>query len=151
MLTFTPVYRSIAVMKIASYTPYIAYTSNEQPMNPEEFTETQIELLRSPLVMEQLLTKPEISELKNIQEEENPVGWLANRVRVDQVGNSELYYVYLDAPNPEMRHCWSIQFWTNTLPFASATRSRRPHESSNCSTRKKDSRRQDPATTRKDA
>ena len=101
MLTFTPVYRSIAVLKIASYTPYIAYTTNEQPMNPEEFTETQIELLRSPLVMEQLLADPEIAELPVILEQENPIGWLANRVRVDQVGNSELYQIYLDAPNPD--------------------------------------------------
>ena len=72
-LTFTPVYRSIAVMKIASYTPYIAYTSNEQPMNPEEFTETQIELLRSSLVMEQLVSdQPEIAELPKIQEAGEP-------------------------------------------------------------------------------
>jgi receptor protein-tyrosine kinase len=101
MLTFTPVYRSTAVMKIASYTPYIAYTVNEQPMKPEEFTETQIELLRSPLVMEQLLTKPEIAALPHFEGQENPAKWLSKQVQVDQVGNSELYYVYLDAPNPE--------------------------------------------------
>lgn len=101
MLTFTPVYRSVAVMKIASYTPYIAYTSNEQPMNPEEFTETQVELLRSSLVMEQLLTKPEIAELPELQKLENPASMLADRVQVKQVGNSELYYVYLDARRPD--------------------------------------------------
>jgi capsular exopolysaccharide synthesis family protein len=101
MLAFTPVYRSTAVMKIASYTPYIAYTSNEQPMKPEEFTETQIELLRSPLVMEQLLTKPEIAELPVFANQENPSRWLAKQVQVEQVGNSELYYVYLDATHPD--------------------------------------------------
>ena len=101
MLTFTPVYRSTAVMKIASYTPYIAYTVNEQPMKPEEFTETQIELLRSPLVMEQLLTNPEIAELPEFADQENAANWLSKQVQVDQVGNSELYYVYLDAPNPQ--------------------------------------------------
>lgn len=101
MLTFTPVYRSSAVLKIASYTPYIAYTSNEQPMKPEEFTETQVELLRSPLVMEQLLANQNIAEIPELLEQENPESWLAEAVQVDQVGNSELYSVFLDAKTPE--------------------------------------------------
>lgn len=101
MLSFTPVYRSTAVLKIASYTPYIAYTSNEQPMNPEEFTETQIELLRSALVMEQLANNPRISGLAELSEKENPAIWLAKNIRVDQVGNSELYNVFLDATHPD--------------------------------------------------
>lgn len=100
MLTFTPVYRSTAVVKIASYTPYIAYTTNEQPSKPEEFTETQIELLRSALVMELVLADPQIAALKSIQQQENPIRWLTESVRVNQVGNSELYYVFLDAPDP---------------------------------------------------
>jgi len=101
MLTFTPVYRSSAVLKIASYTPYIAYTSNEQPMKPEEFTETQVELLRSPLVMEQLLVNQDIAEIPELLAAENPASWLAAAVQVDQVGNSELYNVFLDAKTPE--------------------------------------------------
>ena len=55
LMTFTPVYRANAVMKIASYAPYIAYTTPEPQMNPEDFTETQIELIRSSLVAEQVL------------------------------------------------------------------------------------------------
>ncbi|MFK8115156.1 MAG: GumC family protein [Rubripirellula sp.] len=101
MLTFTPAYRSTAVLKIASYTPYIAYTSNEQPMNPEEFTETQVELLRSPLVMEQVINNPRIAGLEEMMEKENPATWLSKNIRVDQVGNSELYNVYLDATHPD--------------------------------------------------
>ncbi len=101
MLTFTPVYRSSAVLKIASYTPYIAYTSNEQPMKPEEFTETQVELLRSPLVMEELLKNPEVAEIPQLLEQENPAAWLAEAVQVKQIGNSELYNVFLDAKAPE--------------------------------------------------
>ena len=101
MLTFTPVYRASAMLKIASYTPYIAYTTNEHPMQPEEFTETQIELLRSPLVLEQLMSRSEIAEIPEVLEQENPIAWLANSLRVDQVSNSELYNVSLDAKSPE--------------------------------------------------
>ncbi len=101
MLTFTPVYRALAMLKIASQTPFIAYTTNVQPMKPEEFTETQIELLRSPLVLEQLMTKPEIAEIPEVLEQENPTAWLASALRVDQVSNSELYNVFLDAKSPE--------------------------------------------------
>jgi capsular exopolysaccharide synthesis family protein len=100
MLKFTPMYRSTAVVKIAKYTPYIAYMSQERPMDPEEFTETQIELLRSPLVMEQVLAIDEVAELPELKNQSNPVAWLADRMGVTQVGNSELYSVRFDGPDP---------------------------------------------------
>ncbi len=102
MVNFTPVYRSTAVLKIASYTPYIAYSSDEErAADPEEFTETQIELLRSPLVMEQVLASNQITELPEVASQERPVSWLSSCVRVSQVGNSELYYVHFDGPDPD--------------------------------------------------
>ncbi len=101
MLFFTPVYRATAVMKIASYTPYIAYSNNEQQSKPEEFTETQIELIRSPLVMEQVVSLDRVANMPEIREMDGAVGWLSDSVQVKRVGSSELYYVYLDAPQPE--------------------------------------------------
>ena len=101
MVFFTPVYRSTAVLKIRGYTPFIAYNMNESASKPEEFTETQIELLQSALVMEQVLQTPAVNELPEIQEAPNPVGWLSDSIRVRRVGSSGLYDVYLDAPHPE--------------------------------------------------
>ena len=101
LMTFTPVYRANAVMKIASYAPYIAYNTPEPQVNSEEFTETQIELIRSSLVAEQVLSDETIGKLPTVQSLENPVSWLTNNIRVQQVGSSELYNIYLETPDPE--------------------------------------------------
>jgi capsular exopolysaccharide synthesis family protein len=97
---FTPVYRASAVLHIASRAPYIAYEADEPPMPSEEFVETQIELLRSPLVLETVLLNPEVAELPVVASQSKPEEWLADRVTIKQVGNSELYNVYLDNPSP---------------------------------------------------
>jgi polysaccharide biosynthesis transport protein len=83
MLTFTPMFRATASLRIASSTPYIAYTSNEQPMDPEEFTETQIELLRSPLVMGQVANNTTTAGIPEL------------------VGKSGLYDIFLDTSDPD--------------------------------------------------
>ncbi len=101
LMTFTPVYRSSAVLKIASYAPYIAYMAQEPQLKAEEFTETQIELIRSALVMEQIIDKPEIAEIAEVKGRENPISWLTQNIQVKQVGSSELYNVSLDTSEPE--------------------------------------------------
>ncbi len=101
LMTFTPVYRANAVMKIASYAPYIAYTTPEPQMNPEDFTETQIELIRSSLVAEQVLEDSKIAGLPGLQSIEKPIVWLTENIRVQQVGSSELYNVSLETSDPE--------------------------------------------------
>jgi capsular exopolysaccharide synthesis family protein len=94
-ILFTPVYRASAVVQIASRAPYIAYEAEEAPLTTEEFVETQVELLRSPIVIETVLSDSEISEMPEVKEQSNPIDWLVSRVKIDQVGNSELYRVAL--------------------------------------------------------
>jgi polysaccharide biosynthesis transport protein len=101
MLTFTPMFRATASLRIASSTPYIAYTSNEQPMDPEEFTETQIELLRSPLVMGQVANNTTTAGIPELEGKENPTTWLSKNIRVNQVGKSGLYDIFLDTSDPD--------------------------------------------------
>lgn len=101
LITFEPQYRAAAILKIASYRPYIAYDTNEPELKPEEFIETQVELLRSPVVMQHVVHSAEIAALPEIRKQEDPVGWLVEQIRVQQVGDSELFSVFLDSHNPE--------------------------------------------------
>ena len=101
-LSFTPVYRAAAVVQIASRAPYIAYEADEAPLTTKEFVETQVELLRSPVVIETVLADPEIADMPQVKQQSNPVEWLVGRVKINQVGNSELYRVALDDADPEI-------------------------------------------------
>jgi capsular exopolysaccharide synthesis family protein len=101
LLFFTPVYKASAIMKIASYTPYIAYVTPEQPLKSLEFTQTQVELLRNPLAIERILDDEDVVNLPEIRSKSNPVSWLASNIVIKQTGTSELYTVSLETPNPE--------------------------------------------------
>ncbi len=100
--SFVPVYRATSVIQIASRAPYIAYEAEEAPLTTEEFVETQVELLRSPIVLELVLANPEISALPTFEEQSNPVEWMVGRVKINQVGNSELYHVSIDDAQAEV-------------------------------------------------
>ena len=68
----------------------------ETPLTTEEFVETQVELLRSPIVLESVLANPEIGELPSVKAQSNPIEWMVGRVKINQIGKSELYRVAVD-------------------------------------------------------
>ena len=99
---FHPAYRATAVVQISSRAPFIAYKSDEPVDTSKEFIETQIELFRSPLVLENVLEEPEIAQLPEILQRRKPLEWLATALMVKQIGHSELYNVFLDNADPKI-------------------------------------------------
>src|SRR5690606_10324560 len=59
----------------------------------------QIELIRSPLVLGPALSNPEVASLPQLQQQKDPVGWLARNLRVANVGDSEIFEVSFDSPD----------------------------------------------------
>ncbi|MGE0759545.1 MAG: hypothetical protein AB7O38_21180, partial [Pirellulaceae bacterium] len=99
-LTFTPVFRATAQVQIARSTPYLAYERREPVGDPEEFVETQIELMTSDMVLGPVLQAKVIANMPEIQAQNNAADWVKGQVRVARVGRSELYDVSFDGPNP---------------------------------------------------
>lgn len=96
---FVPQYRASALLQISSTTPYSMFENNQQ-VSPK-FVETQVELLRSPVVIESLLSNDEISKLPQIAQNTHPAEWLSSRLNIKRMGDSELFSVYLDDSDPE--------------------------------------------------
>lgn len=97
--TFEPVYRARAWLHIQEEAPYLAFRQHEG--RSRQFVNTQRELLRSPLVLEQVIADPNVGDLKLLAAEEEPVEWLRRRLEIRSVGNSEVFEVALVLPDAE--------------------------------------------------
>ncbi|MCA9249277.1 MAG: hypothetical protein KDA42_19280, partial [Planctomycetales bacterium] len=81
---------------MASEPPYVLYAdSSAQDVNV--FYETQVELIRSPLVIDLALADRSVSSLKLIRNQSKPAIWLAEQLSVTRKGESELLVVSLEA------------------------------------------------------
>lgn len=97
-LTFKPSFVAEAWLRIEDRRPFVAFPSAEES---KRFVETQLELLRSPVVTNNCLSRPEIAQLPELKAEESPTDWLSKRLSVSVVGQSELFRIRFEGPNPK--------------------------------------------------
>ena len=65
---FEPVYRAEAWLRIESRAPYIAFPDGN---GSRAFVETQVAMIKSPLVLGPVVSQPEIAHLPEVQEQES--------------------------------------------------------------------------------
>jgi uncharacterized protein involved in exopolysaccharide biosynthesis len=92
--TFERQYRAAAWIQIQENPTHLAYPTHD---NPRRFVQNQIELLRSALVVGPALSDPEVAALRELQAQDDAVSWLGKRLRVANVGESELFEVSYDS------------------------------------------------------
>lgn len=88
--TFEPQYMASAWLKIESAQPYVAFPERA---DSRVFVANQIELIRSPLVLDPVISLPEIARIPEIQDSKDPVAWLAQHIQVRSVGGSDLFTI----------------------------------------------------------
>jgi succinoglycan biosynthesis transport protein ExoP len=88
--TFEPQYMASAWLKIESDQPFVAFPERA---DSRVFVANQIELIRSPLVLDPVISLPEIARIPEIQESKDPVAWLAQHIQVRSVGGSDLFTI----------------------------------------------------------
>ncbi|MBU4272893.1 MAG: polysaccharide biosynthesis tyrosine autokinase [Planctomycetes bacterium] len=98
-LLFEPVYEAAAWFKIEERTPFLAFETKDDGRS-NLFFQTQIETIRSPLVLGPVLKRPEIARLPEIARQPSKAAWLARQIRVASVGKSELFCVLYAGPDP---------------------------------------------------
>ena len=94
---FEPVYNAEAWLRIESRVPFIAFAERG---DSRAFVQTQVQMIKSPLVLGPVLSQPEIASLPELQEEESPIEWLQKETQVKSVGASELFTVSFAGPDP---------------------------------------------------
>ncbi len=95
---FEPEYEALAWLKIDAHPTHLAFKDSGQ--NSDSFMLTQLEILRSPLIMDTAVQRRELLLLPEIQARSAPAEWLAREIGVRQVGKSELLQVSFEHPDP---------------------------------------------------
>lgn len=86
-----PQYEAVAWLRVDSRAPYLAFPSDSRKELGSPM-QTQIELIRSPLVTERVVERPEVHELSDILEHgSDPGGWLGRQLVITPVGESEFF------------------------------------------------------------
>ena len=98
MLT-VPQYEAAAWLRIEEKTPYLAFELRNDDRS-RAFFQTQVELIRSPLVLGLAVKRPEIADLPELADRADKIGWLSKRIQVNPVGESELFKIVFCSPNP---------------------------------------------------
>lgn len=95
--SFKPSYEASAWLRIEDRRPYIAFPTRDES---RRFVSTQVELIRSPLVIGPAISKPEVARAPELAGKLDPIAWLGTKINVRPVGNSELFVVSYASPDP---------------------------------------------------
>ena len=81
--TFRPVYRAVAMLQIEENAPFVV--DQVGPVS-SRYVPTQIEILRSRIVLEPVVSNADVADRPELKEAENSYRSLLNRLRVSTVG-----------------------------------------------------------------
>jgi len=99
---YTPRYTATAMIRIAASNQSVLFpTADRGGPSFDIYKATQLEYLRSRFVLIAALRQPEVSRLPSIQEQLDPVQWVAQNLSVRFPGNSEFMNVSFSSTRPE--------------------------------------------------
>ncbi|MHB8974108.1 MAG: polysaccharide biosynthesis tyrosine autokinase [Pirellulaceae bacterium] len=96
--SFEPRYEASAWLRIEDRRPYIAFPTRDES---QRFVSTQVELMRSPLVIGPVVSNSEVAQTPELLKQKDAIGWLGKNVKVRAVGNSELFVVSFASASPK--------------------------------------------------
>lgn len=90
-----PVYRASAWIEIEPRARYLVRDGREDAdkSEQEQYVNTQVELMRGPLVLGKLVSSPEVARLPEVQGVANPLELIRKRLTIAPIGKSQLYEV----------------------------------------------------------
>jgi polysaccharide biosynthesis transport protein len=95
-----PKYEATALLMIEDVTPFVAFSARGVSQS-NSYVQTQLELLRSPVVLVPVLGRPEIASMSELVGKEDRVKFLQKQISILRVGQSELYNVSYKSPSPK--------------------------------------------------
>lgn len=99
MLTFKPKYQASSSIEILEHAPWVI--QQESGPKAQQFVATQIEILRSPRVLQAVLEDPRVANMYEIKKRRDPIKWLAEKgLEIRPVGQSTLVKVGFQGVDP---------------------------------------------------
>jgi polysaccharide biosynthesis transport protein len=99
IMLHVPQYEAKALLMIENNSPYIAF-SNSGRERPEGYIKTQQEIIRSAVVLERVLSRPEIAAIPELVNSADRVETLRENLWVKPLGGSELYNICYTTAEP---------------------------------------------------
>jgi len=96
-LVFKPTFEAESWIRIEDRRPYVAFPSQEES---KRFVQTQVETIRSPVILGQCLKLPDIAQLPEVKAEIDPIKWIGKWLAITSVADSELFRVKFKSSNP---------------------------------------------------
>lgn len=97
---FVPKYEASAILTIEDVRPAIVFEDRGRS-NSQRYVQTQLELLRSSVVLEPLLSRPEIASAIELSGQPDRVSYLRRKLTVARRGGSELYNIAYISDSPK--------------------------------------------------
>jgi polysaccharide biosynthesis transport protein len=122
--SFRPKYRAAVLIQIQEQAPFVV-----GPTGPSSslYVPTQIEILRSRIVLEPVIERLAEENLAELQDPPDPLHSLGSRIRVSAVGTSELYEVSCDAYSAENAARLANSIVDSYFQYRSQTENERAH------------------------
>jgi len=100
LATFEKQYEASAWIRIEQRAPFVAFPLEDDDRT-DAYVETQVQLLRSPKVLQAVMLVAGVAQVREIAEQRDPVRWLQSQIRVKVVGKSELHTVSFQCSDPK--------------------------------------------------
>ncbi|TWT33790.1 Tyrosine-protein kinase etk [Posidoniimonas corsicana] len=99
--TYQPDYLATGLVRIEDTQPYIAFEKASVGSANSAFVRTQIELMRSPLVIREVLSEASVGKAEHLVAKPDKLKHIKENLSIRQIGGSELYDVSYTSPSAQ--------------------------------------------------
>ena len=96
----SPKYKATALLKVDMLPPKVLFPTAENQPDFKTYQATQLALLKSRLVLNAALRRPEVAALESVRQQADPVDWLERQLVVELPAHSELLRISISGDRP---------------------------------------------------
>jgi capsular exopolysaccharide synthesis family protein len=93
-------YSTRAILRVSQFVPRIIFTTGEQQTEYQTFRSTQLQLIRSAVVLGPALRDPKVAALPVVKAQPDPLQWLEEQVLAAFPANAEVLTISMTSANP---------------------------------------------------
>jgi capsular polysaccharide biosynthesis protein len=98
---YVPKYEATALLMIEDVPEFVAFPVQQNYGQADRYIQTQLELLRGPVILEPVLGRAEIASMKELKGVIDRLDYVRDRLSVKQVGRSQLYNITYASPSSQ--------------------------------------------------
>lgn len=97
---FPTPYTAATVLRFSANEPRLVFDTAENPPDFDTYRSTQMDMIRSRLVLNHVLQRPEVAALPMVQSQPFPLLWLENELKLEGMGSREFLKIAISGSDP---------------------------------------------------